>query len=399
LFAAPAVVRAQGPVNSVALVIGNSNYRWESPLPNVKRDVPDIAKAFQGLGFKTELLVDLDRSAVQQAFQKFRETARGAKVAAVYFAGHGAYWQSKSFIVPLDVDLANESAVKDLIPVASAFTAAQLADYRCMVFDFCRNNPYDGWRQREAKIDARISPTTAAAVVRAPRAIYQYSTAPGYIALDGPAGQVSPFAAAFLQALSGQSVDLMTLPATLRRNLLVTTEGRQLTFEYSTIDAPFALKGLAKPATGAGADPSRIVELNNAYELSRQQGLYLPPGLIAYRPPSGSPDAHKVGAFRADIQVEATPGSVVPAPAIYVVLSVPNAKSGEVVLTTKTHAPNSGGTFWRYFTATNSGSALAYQNTNGSGVEIKWHDRNSGIITMAAQASAGKQFRFTRLDG
>lgn len=399
MLAAPAVVRAQGQTAGVALVIGNSSYRWESPLPNVKRDVPDIAKAFQTLGFKTELFVDLDRAALLQACEKFRDTARGAKIGAVYFAGHGAYWQSKSFMVPLDLDLTTESAVKDLIPVVAAFTAVQLAEYRVMVFDFCRNNPYDGWRQREAKIDARISPTTAATVVRAPRAIYQYSTAPGYTALDGPAGQRSPFATSFLQALSGPSVDLMTLPATLRRNLLVMTEGRQLTFEYSTIDAPHPLKGLGGQVAGPGGDPSRIVELRNAYELSRQLGLFLPPGLVAYRPRAGSPDAHKVGAFRADIQIEATPGSLVPAPAIYVVLSVPDANTGEIILTTKTHAANSGGTFWRYVTARNAGNALGYQNTNGSRVEMNWRDRDSGLITMPAAGSAGKQFRFTRIDG
>ena len=46
LLAAPAIVRAQG-ANGIALVIGNSKYQWEAQLGNVKRDAPDIAKAFQ----------------------------------------------------------------------------------------------------------------------------------------------------------------------------------------------------------------------------------------------------------------------------------------------------------------------------------------------------------------
>lgn len=55
LLASPAIVRAQG-TNGVALVIGNSKYLWEASLPNVRRDAPDIAKRFEQLGLKTELL-------------------------------------------------------------------------------------------------------------------------------------------------------------------------------------------------------------------------------------------------------------------------------------------------------------------------------------------------------
>lgn len=60
LLAAPAVVRAEGQ-NGVALVIGNSKYQFEAPLQNVKRDVPDVVKAFQALGLKTESYEDQGR--------------------------------------------------------------------------------------------------------------------------------------------------------------------------------------------------------------------------------------------------------------------------------------------------------------------------------------------------
>lgn len=82
LLAAPALVRAQA-TNGVALVIGNSRYKREASLPNVKRDVPDIARAFQALGLKTELLEDLGRDALRKAIQKFGETSQGARLAAI----------------------------------------------------------------------------------------------------------------------------------------------------------------------------------------------------------------------------------------------------------------------------------------------------------------------------
>ena len=49
VLAAPAIVRAQGQTAGVALVIGNSKYHWEASLPNVRRDVPEIAKRFQAM--------------------------------------------------------------------------------------------------------------------------------------------------------------------------------------------------------------------------------------------------------------------------------------------------------------------------------------------------------------
>ena len=63
MLAAPAIVQAQGQTG-VALVIGNSKYKWEASLPNAKRDATDVAKAFQALGLKTELVQDIGRDAM-----------------------------------------------------------------------------------------------------------------------------------------------------------------------------------------------------------------------------------------------------------------------------------------------------------------------------------------------
>src|SRR5450755_3175958 len=110
LLASPAIVRAQGQGNGVALVIGNSKYAWEAQLPNVRRDAPDIAKRFQALGLKTELVQDAGRDAMNRALENF---------AAFYFAGHGASWGKDTYLVPVDADLSNPGTVQTLV-VASA---------------------------------------------------------------------------------------------------------------------------------------------------------------------------------------------------------------------------------------------------------------------------------------
>ena len=113
---APAI-RAQGKTSGVALVIGNSQYRWETSLPNVRRDAPDVARCFQSFGLKTELLQDAGQDAMAAAIDRFRSLSSGASFAAFYFAGHGASWDQDTYLVPVDADLATPETVKRLLPV------------------------------------------------------------------------------------------------------------------------------------------------------------------------------------------------------------------------------------------------------------------------------------------
>src|SRR5471030_600273 len=318
LLASPAIVRAQGQAAGVALVIGNSKYKWEASLPNVKRDAPDVAKRFQALGLKTELLQDASQDAMRAAIDKFASASRGANLAAFYFAGHGASWDKDTYLVPEDADLGNPSTVQSLLRVRSVSDATKEAQHRLLVFDSCRNNPADGWRQREAVRSSSIAKTElAAAALNGPNTLVMFSTAPGRVAVDGPAGQNSPFAAMFLRQLAGQSVDLQALPAKLRRELLIATEGQQVLWDQSTYDQPFLLTNSpGRPAAGArgtgAADPappttsSQIVELNNAYAFAREKGLLLPAGLIALRPANGLPNGEKIGSFKTTAKVMAT---------------------------------------------------------------------------------------------
>src|SRR5476651_1914259 len=163
LLATPAVVRAQGQSAGVALVIGNSKYRWEASLPNVKRDAPDVAKRFQALGLKTELLQDAGQDAMRAAVDIFAAASRGANLAAFYFAGHGASWDKDTYLVPVDADLGNPSTVQSLLRVRSISDATKEAQHRLLVFDSCRNNPADGWRQRAAAAGSIVTKNELAA--------------------------------------------------------------------------------------------------------------------------------------------------------------------------------------------------------------------------------------------
>ena len=407
MLAAPAIVRAQVQ-NGVALVIGNSKYQWEASLPNVRRDAPDVARRFQALGLKTEVLENVGREAMGRALEKFGEAARGAHFAAFYFAGHGVYWEKQSYVVPVDADLADPAAAKRLIQIPSIGAAMKQSQSRLLVFDSCRNNPADGWRQKEAKVAARADAIdNAAAAAHEPNTMVIFSTAPGGIALDGPAGEHSPFAAAFIRQLDRPSVDVQALGTNLRRELLLATECHQLVWDQNTFAAPFVLNGAGKTAAGAPRhDPARVLELPNAYAYASQNGLSLPHGLVAYRAATGSADADKIGSFKHQFmaRVGAAAGRH-PAPGMFIVLAAAGGSTAEVVVTAKDWE-TAGGNRWRLVTAEKSARSITFNSVDDSvSFEMKWTDQKSGSCHAGpGPRFYGGQFRhqhmpFTRLDG
>ena len=397
LLAFPAI-HARAQTSGVALVIGNSKYQWESSLPNVKRDVPDVAKRFQSLGLKTELVQDLTKDAMIQLLAKYKSAAADATFVAVYFAGHGVNWANLTYVVPVDADL-SVSKTDALVRVQAIYRAFPKSANRLMVFDSCRNNPADGWRQQQAQ-DHSLFRTNQQQKIAAedPERLTLYSTAPGRTALDGPAGQNSPFAAAFLRQLSGASTDLHALPELLRRDLLLATQGRQLLFAYNHFTKPVRISGPRDPAfaaSGPAYNPASIVELSKAYAFARDSGFDLPPGMIAIRPAAGSPDGKKIGTFKYIDRSNNTSGNA----SLLIVLSVDETRTAQLVLAGKSN----NGAYWRFVSGTVSGDRLEYlPHGAGSRYIFDWRDANGGSVgALPENAVSSKPYStdFTRLDG
>ena len=404
LLAAPAIVRAQG-ANGIALVIGNSKYQWEAQLGNVKRDAPDIAKAFQAKGLKTELLQDVNRDTFVQAISKFKAAASTANLAAFYYAGHGASWDKDTYLVPVDADLSTPDTVRTLLPAADVLGAMKAARNRLLVFDNCRNNPADGWRRLASQRDAVSFSASFGASEKAqtePNSIIIYSTAPGRVALDGPSGQNSPFAASLLSHLSVSSVDMATLATKLRRSLLIATEGQQVVWDSNTYSTNFLLQGsnasnVTGGSSGSQGDASRIVELPNAYAFARKNGLPLPEGLIAYRTTGNSENTQKIGSYEFMIQ---TPRG--PSPFLVILLTIDEQRVAQLIAVTQ----NDEGRFWRFITGELRDNRLTFQPNYGRPhFMLDWKNTNSGSVgqmlleTRGGGAPPIRSARFERLDG
>lgn len=410
-LAAPAIVRAAGQ-NGVALVIGNAKYLWESPLPNVKRDVTDVAKRLQEIGLKTELVQDASRATMRAAVEKFKSAAAGADFALFYYAGHGASWDRNAYIVPVDIDLSTPDAVKNLQNVTEISDAIKDAAHKLLIFDSCRNNPADGWRQRDAAASSFISATErTASQLRGVNTLVVFSTAPGRIALDGTAGANSPFAAAFIRQTEEDIIDITELPAKIRRDVLLATGGRQIIWDENTYSRSFMIKRLQKGkplSSSALINGHRMVELPKAYAFAEKK-FPLPKGLVGIRSPGADGHDQKIGSFATEVKMRVGNhfNSYWDTPLLVLVLSIDEAGAAQTIMASQLYGhladgSSKAGNAWVLFTGKLVGQKVEY-SPYGPVVhaELRWKDRDNGTFeTLRPTPYSGLGAnRFMRLDG
>ena len=63
----------------VALVIGNSAYKYAGELPNPKNDAADMSATFKKLGFEVVDGIDLDKAALDRKIRDFATALSGAE--------------------------------------------------------------------------------------------------------------------------------------------------------------------------------------------------------------------------------------------------------------------------------------------------------------------------------
>ena len=399
LVAQPSLVRAQNSAG-VALVIGNSKYKWEASLPNAKRDASDIARCFQQMGLKTELVQDAGQETILAALERFKIAAKGAAFAAFYFAGHGVARAKNTYIVPTDTDLGDPSTIRSLVRARVVVDAMREASIRFLVFDNCRNSPADDWRNQEVLDEARGSGVILSGDGEKlpPDTHVIFSTAPGRVAVDGPAGQNSPFVAVVLRTFAKAKIDLLSLDATLRRDLLVETEGRQLVWSGHSYSKQHIIDGAGSSSAlppAHAVEASRIVDLGNAYSFAKEIRAPLVPGIVAIRPPSHAPNGQFVGSYKLTTRDNN--------PTLWIVVSATNKTTENVIAQRLMGNPS-----WRFLQGKLSGSTIeALLRSGGDNFQLTWKDANSGSVVLtdrenvysARESRTFYRTSFVRLDG
>jgi tetratricopeptide (TPR) repeat protein len=132
-----------------ALLIGNGNYMWggEPPLREPVGNARALGNELKRLGFDVDVREDLGRDAMQRALEAFYGRLRTGMTGLVFFSGYGIQANRRSFFIPVDVDIFNESEVQPngiSLDNALAAMSRRGAGVKIAIIDAARRmNPFE----------------------------------------------------------------------------------------------------------------------------------------------------------------------------------------------------------------------------------------------------------------
>ncbi|MGE3989912.1 caspase family protein [Pseudorhodoplanes sp.] len=252
-FAAAAPAAAQ---DRVALVIGNANYVHAGALANPGNDARAIAGALREVGFEVTEGFDLGRAGMEDRIRIFLNRAAAAKIALLFYAGHGMQIDGRNFLVPVDARLETHNDVVfgtvDLDRVMSGLSDPARASI--VVLDACRDNPLARSFAARTRSSA-VGTGLAAYSTVGTGTLIAYSTAPGKVASDGPRGN-SPFAEALAKHLRTPGLEVRQMLTRVRNDVAEATKEQQVPWDNSSLRGDVYLA--ARQDDSARADPRRI---------------------------------------------------------------------------------------------------------------------------------------------
>jgi len=217
----------------VALVIGNADYKGER-LANPLNDASSIANTLKRLGFNVEIKTNANRRQMSEAINRFGDKLKGNETGFFYFSGHGAQVNGENYLIPIDAQIDNERDVKyATVHIGEILDA--MADAKnsvnIVIIDACRNNPFArSWR----------SGSRGLAPIHAARGmIIAYSTAPGNLASDGPAGGNSPYMKHLMSEMLIPGLPVEQVFKKVRVDVQKETGGKQMPWESSSLIGDF----------------------------------------------------------------------------------------------------------------------------------------------------------------
>ena len=220
----------------VALVIGNGAYVHTRVLPNARNDARTIAALLAKIGFVVTEASDLSYRPMREAIRAFGQTAQGAEMALVYYAGHGLEVAGENWLLPVSAAFKHERDLEyEAVSLSSLLTAVKDAGrLRLVILDACRNNPLGDRIELSATTPRAVS-RGLARIEPSGDILVAYSAKHGTLAEDGPAGGNSPFAAALALNLGTPGLDVRIMLGKVRDAVKKATGGRQEPFTYGSV--------------------------------------------------------------------------------------------------------------------------------------------------------------------
>jgi len=188
--------------DKVALVIGNKSYTNQTGLKNSIRDAELLRDTLYALDFKVIEVYDANVDTISDKLAEFSLEANSAKVAVIYYAGHGVGVDGKNYLVPLyATNLSRATLPKKLVSLDELKEAVSSSKgFGVVFFDACRNSFFSG--NIRGISDNRSSRALVQPQASSKNILVSFSTQAGKLAKDDVNNRKhSPYAIALSEKL------------------------------------------------------------------------------------------------------------------------------------------------------------------------------------------------------
>jgi hypothetical protein len=254
----------------VALVIGNNDYRNVPKLQKAVNDARTMGDTLKQLGFAVMVAENQTRQAFSQTLLAFDATIQPGDTAFFFFAGHGFEIAGQNFLLPTDVPVAREGQ-EELVRDASILADRIVerlqrrgARTAILVFDACRNNPFERTGTRAVAGGGGLAPMT-----QLPEGVFSiFSAGPRQTALDRLSDQDdnpnSVFTRIFAKELLKPGDNLVQVAQRTRRvvsEMADTVHHKQIPVYFDQMVDDVFLNGLAKAQAEAASPAEAAAKL------------------------------------------------------------------------------------------------------------------------------------------
>jgi hypothetical protein len=270
----------------VALVIGNNDYKNVPKLQKAVNDARTMGETLKQLGFSVMVAENQTRQAFSESLLAFDAAVGPGDTAFFFYAGHGFEIAGQNFLLPTDVPAAGEGQ-EELVRDASVLAdriieRLQNKNVRTaiLVFDACRNNPFERAGTRALAGGGGLAPMT-----QLPEGVFSvFSAGPRQTALDRLSNTDdnpnSVFTRTFSKELMQPGENLVQVAQHTRRlvsEMAETVNHKQIPVYFDQMVDDVFLNGLAKGPEAAKPQQPAVPQ---------QQVAALPPVPAPRAPPS-----------------------------------------------------------------------------------------------------------------